>query len=84
MKFKSIAVISATTIFLAYTPSALAQIAEVRAGISEFDEQTLNFDLSQKRASENSAVLAVCGTLREDHLEESPLRSRCSIHAALP
>lgn len=37
--------------------SALAQVSEIRFGISEFDERTFNVPLSAKRASENSAAV---------------------------
>ncbi len=57
MNFKSIAALFVTILFLVNTTSAMAQIAEVRFGISEFDERTLDIGIAAQRATENSVAL---------------------------
>jgi len=46
--------IISTGFCLAIAPTASAQIAEVRAGISEFDEETTGFSFSKGNADENT------------------------------
>jgi len=46
------------SVFLAFIPLSVdAQIAEVRVGITEFDERSLNLSLSTQRANENSVAI---------------------------
>lgn len=57
MKLSSIKVLSIVAICLTAATSAKAQVSEIRIGISEFDERTLNLPYSNNRANENSVAL---------------------------
>ena len=57
MKAKLITGLAAAILISFSATPAMAQVSEVRIGISEFDERTLKIPLSAQRASENSAAV---------------------------